>query len=1000
MRINPRMGIESGMQLFQTTGVEEQWHSVVAPWLREQAAGAWRDPRPTVILTPSRAESFYLRSRLVREGISFLGLRFWTPSDARTFLLGEISPGVELATPAEQRLIARLGAAKLAEKSDEPSLASAQRDPGLFLRAYDLLLGAGWEPAKDGAEYGRGLAREMERLLKVRKVGTQAGLHRLLRKQCAQKRAPLVGNLLVSGFNAAHWPLWDLLRAVAGVSESATVSFLAPRKFAEEVDQLWIGSWEEETGQSAEYPETPAADIAEPFAPWVDSYERGVTLEASLLDFSFLVNAGLAGQVQAIVRQALAYLRDESCQRLGIVFPEANALSLGVAEELRRLEIPLDDGTGFLQPGLFERRAWPAWISLQEEPSVERLIDWLRAMEAEGLGCGTSLGARAMAEALDGALGETLIDNLDFLGGHFAENTKWERAREMTEFLRTRIQLPESGTFSEFLAMTREVWTGQDQMPLEDINPPSWLSEADRPLSRRTFLEWLRESTDSRERTRGAEGNHFYGKVHLLIYAQMPGQTWTHLVLTGLNEGRWPRLFESGAFGSRRELMELNRQARTLNRRGRVQGGQGEGHESVHPDRGYCLLPLERQDLALRDLCAAVEGTSEAVCFTAMTAEAGRALLPSDFFVHAYQAKTGRVLDEISFSTLAKTTAEWCRGTILAEEPQVEEDISSTATAYAARRDVGQPFGRYEFAFAEPPKEPIQLPCKAWETAWNHPASVWLERIVGVTSWPDGQLAWPRAVGTWVHRWLKSALEACREEGDSKNFLPLLRAAADREARHTRERATGTLYPWWNNVWGQARAVALGLGEALAPHLPERYFLSEYSLRGPRAMALPGTTQADFELLGRIDLILVEPGAAFDPTSGSFSDCACWVIDFKTGSAKNLTVSQLEKGIGLQAMLYALAVRASGAAAVAVSLQTFDAPLKPQVQIEQIEAHVALFRSIDRMHRTGVFGMRPTPDNDYGFAPDYPMATPPIEPGVLETKWALAHGASALWSGE
>jgi hypothetical protein len=159
------------------------------------------------------------------------------------------------------------------------------------------------------------------------------------------------------------------------------------------------------------------------------------------------------------------------------------------------------------------------------------------------------------------------------------------------------------------------------------------------------------------ERTRGADGNHFYGKVHLLIYAQMTGQTWSHLILTGLNEGVWPRVFEAGAFGSRHELATLNQQARALNRLGAGQGGQGMGHETVGADRGHCLLPLERQDLALRDLCAALESTGVAACLTAMTTEGGRSLLPSDFFNHAYQAKTGRVLDEETFRSLANATS-------------------------------------------------------------------------------------------------------------------------------------------------------------------------------------------------------------------------------------------------------------------------------------------------------------------------------------------------------
>ncbi len=69
--------------------------------------------------------------------------------------------------------------------------------------------------------------------------------------------------------------------------------------------------------------------------------------------------------------------------------------------------------------------------------------------------------------------------------------------------------------------------------------------------------------------------------------------------------------------------------------------------------------------------------------------------------------------------------------------------------AHAARRDAAQPFGAYEFAYDTPPEQPVQLWCKAWEDAWNHPATVWLESVVGTAAWPEGMLSWPRAIGTW-----------------------------------------------------------------------------------------------------------------------------------------------------------------------------------------------------------------------------------------------------------
>jgi hypothetical protein len=792
-------------------------------------------------------------------------------------------------------------------------------------------------------------------------------------------------------------------------AENTTVSLLAPRYFGEKVDQLWISSWEEIAGSSIEFPVESTGEHKGSFSAWIDSYEKGVEGDVSTCDITFRAAGELSTQIQAIVLQTLEYLKRESCDRLGIVFPEPNALSLGVADHLQRLGISLDDGTGFLAPGIFERRPWRSWLRLQGEPSVQSLIGWVRACEAAEMPFAVDQGpltAHDVATTLDRALGDSLIDQLDFLALKEADSTS-----AVATFLRHRLQLPERATVAEFLTATGRAlqmlgWI--DYLSALETLSADWLRQSSWLISRRTFLEWLRESTDSKTKTRAKEGNHFYGKVHLLIYPQMPGQTWSHLILTGLNEGRWPRTHETtGAFCSRHEWMELNRQARRLNRLGVTEGGQGMGHDVMLEDHGYCLLPLEQQDLALRDLCAALSGTRSSVCLTAMTSEMGRALLPSDFFTHAYHAKTGRVLDEAVFSALAKSTAETCaRQTALLRQPTHAKNSSAssleaTRLAYAARRNAELPFGAYEFSYAQPPREPIQLPCKTWEQAWNHPASIWLERVVGVSPWPEGHLAWPRAVGTWVHRWLTTSLRACTERQTVGDFLSLLREAVDQEPARIRDLArlaNVELYPWWQHVCAQARAIALTLGEDLMPHLQDRSFLSEFRLPKGLNISLLESGPADFELKGRLDLLLVEPvSPALDPTSRILDDCSCWVIDFKTGSSGSLTEKKLEKGFGLQTVLYALAVREAGAVSIAISLHTCDATLKPQVQIEQVMAHTGLLRSLDKMHRAGVFGQRADAENEYGFAPGYPLATRLIPAEILQAKWVLTHGGAALW---
>jgi hypothetical protein len=978
------------IRLVLTAG--DLWRESAEAWL--SGAEPWRDIRPTVILTPQRAQGFYLRGRLLAAGRSLLGVRFWTPTDARTFLRGALKLPLRAATLAEQSLVARGCAEKLLldrSADDEASLLSAAQDPAAFLRAYDLLLGAGWSPARDGAAYGRELAREFEAALGRANLLTQAGLHRRLREAASLEPRP-IARVLLLGFNATHWPLWDLLQAVCLQSAEVEVALEQPDEFGAALDDLWIGSWETFAGATYEFPTTdPLPDG--PLAPLATAYESGDISTQAKTEIHFLAAAELTTQVKAVTLQALDYLRRPDCTRLGIVFPEADALALGVAEQLRALDLPVDDGTGVIRPGPFESRPWQTWLELQEERTVRRLIAWLRASEAAGRDSGLpSISAARVASLLDRALATSMVDNLDFLARQMERGDA--ESPSVAIFLRHLLVLPEESSVAGFLTATHEAlrrlkW--DDLLALLPEQAPSGLG--DTTISRRGFLAWLREAADSRERTRA--GNHFYGKVHLLVYGQLAGQRWTHLILTGLNEGVWPRLVEGDAYGSRYELAELNTRARALNRTGAVRGGQGEGHETVAPGRGHCLLPVERFDLALRDLGRALRATEQAVCLAARTQEEGRALLPSDFYGHAWQVRTGRVLDDAIFRDLAKTTAQHVRdhAALFPSVPIDTREIASTKVAYDARHDPARPFGRYEFAYAAPPESPIQLSCKMWETAFVHPSSAWLSRVVGVEAWPEGNLSWKLSLGTWAHRWLAQAVNA---GPDNAGLETRVRGAAERDAQAVQKRARELgieLYPWWRQLWAQSQAVALSLAKVLAPELTNRKALAEINLPRPLEIALPGATRATFELRGKLDLLLLEPADATASHSAlEVEGCHAWIIDFKTGADTGLTEKRLEKGRGLQIALYGLALRALGAEPVSMSVLTPGATLKRQLEETGERGGAEPFRTLEAMHRDGVFGQSDQEDRAHGFAPDYPLTTRAIPREVLKAKRALERG--------
>jgi len=229
-----------------------------------------------------------------------------------------------------------------------------------------------------------------------------------------------------------------------------------------------------------------------------------------------------------------------------------------------------------------------------------------------------------------------------------------------------------------------------------------------------------------------------------------------------------------------------------------------------------------------------------------------------------------------------------------------------------------------------------------------------------------------------------------------------LEGAIDSEMTRIQQRARAAgreLYPWWGHVAGEAKSMTLGLGRMLSPELPGKRLLTEFRLPENIEVALPGSSRADFALTGRIDLVLIEGPLALNESqikNGDFSGCACWVIDFKTGNASKLSPSTLEKGRGIQPLLYALAIRARGARSVMISLGTPDAALQPQMSVEAALEIESLFLSLERFHRAGVFGMRAQPEGDYAYSPDYPMATRFIPGNILEVKWALTHGTPGV----
>jgi PD-(D/E)XK nuclease superfamily len=996
------------------------WENVLLPWFQSAARVSWRQQEPTLVVVPFPSYAYAIKGLLLDRGVSLLGVRFVAPPKLRELF----SSKSEMALALREHLRLLLSIAgeecmKLPEdaalrekrmvKADFLAAKSVARAPDHLLRAIDQLGAAGW----DFSAVDLPALREVEARFQehVAHCGFELIHAADLRAATnAGKADPLFANVLVTGFNGAHWPLWHLLHAGVSAAKQATVLLDDPRDEARELDEAWVGTWEETFGE------------AEPISPAVNYGSDSLFTEAEMQGgtvspekYSFLVGADTTQQAEAIALMCARFLAEQKCTRVGVVFSGAGSLSRLVTSALSKLAIPHNDGFGHPVPELFESAEWRAWLQLQRGPRVNSLLRFLSALRnREELF--PELTVQGFERRLRSAHAEVLIDNLAVLQKFCAareerKDQQVAKALELIEFL------PARGSFSEFLHATEKALArlGWKQHWVEiGSRSGDWVEKIEVDFSQTLYLRWLEEIASSFGLERDATGDHPYARVHLLPIAQAQGEEWSHLIFAGFNEGSWPPA-ERGEFAREEEIQKFNRSIQQLNRRAAKQGSQGEGHSSVREGHTLYVGPSEQRQIALSQFQTLVESATQGVAFGASLVQESapdRLWNPSELFTSYYQKTHPRPLTQATMKELQRATVAWLQSTRAQDKTAKppSEDVRQTRVAYDARRDPAAPSGMYDFAIRTPSERIPILSVSEFEGLLKSPALVWLKKYLGLEGADDDSNPWSAATGQWVHRWLAQVAGI----NVGKKFVPLPVAAdIDRNIREAAERKcaeikllcqlVGKQVPdWWNSGWQNAFYLARHLGAKVATLEDWPWMATEWTIDGAASTKVNGDISLQFR--GRIDLILARQ------QSKSLQTDELWILDYKTGASKKALSparedtdkkeSQLHKklldGSALQLALYGFAVRDLGATAVFLSLLSPGVkPVLPQLSVGDMDAEADVFQELARMQQTGVFGMRGLLRSDWTFSRDYPLATLAIEQDILEERWEITHPALA-----
>lgn len=989
------------------------WENALLPWFNRVALASLESQEPVAVVIPSRARANFYRKELLASGLALIGIKFLTPPQLRELLLR--ATGLKLPLREHLRLLLAVTADDVANRSTssatQRSVAkSIARDPDNFLRAFDQLRAAGCELKELEPPILRDVATMLEQRVHDSGFAFVHNADRFL-GESDDDAAIEFGDLLVSDFEGAHWPLWPLLRAAVRRSRRATVLLKDPRDEARDLDETWVGTWEEHFGETVTIP--PLPNETAPFTELTQPLESPAAVAARkgnpLPHVHFLLGRDPGEQARAIAAVTLAFLNDESSNSVGILLPGPGALARLVAHNLDAIGIPHNDSIAHAMRGTFDDEEWRAWLGFQHRPQLRALLRFLNH-SAVAVELFPKVPLREIEKTLRRACGDILINDVRVLA-EYCSRASGPKISAVADGLRSIRLLPEQAGIEQFLKNTlsifRELKWRERAAELERLSR-DWTGALTGDFSRQHFLRWLTELFAESALCRNTHGDHPYARVQLLRYDHAENQTWSHLVLGGLNEGVWPKRDDESPFLADEQVAALNASLRSANKRAKKEGRFGSGQTIVREGATLCLGARERRDLALRQLLNTIESTTAEIAVTAQlyqTSPREQAINPSEFFARLFFNVRGQALSQREIERIHLHTIDWlARSDSLGEAKPNVVDLDQTVVAYHARRRAEQPFGEYEFAFRKdlPPSKQISLSATDTARLFSSPALVWMKNFLRVESEEGNVVSWNPATGQWVHRWLATVAShsddkrfvpkpspteiVARVEAAAENFrteVTTIVAAAD-ELRHRDKQA---LPDWWLSGWRNARYLAGRFAEELGHTGNWSQVATEWILDSPQVIKLGD--RHELHVRGRVDLLLAR-------SDGSTKEL--WIVDYKTGMAMALKShrtalrKQLADGNGVQICIYALAFRELGWRDICVSLLTRETGLEqPQANLCDIEAQADIWKEIARMEESGVFGMLGELRSKFTFTGIYPLATLAIDKDFLREKWRRTH---------
>ncbi len=957
------------VRIFTYDHFEGLWVGAIHPWMEAARRQALMDSAPWVVLAPDVVRRDYLKQKLAYSGSSaVLGVRFLTPGQLRTLLLeqGSTADAGKLATGEDLQAVARAVAAQSA--AEDRRLLPLLKDASGFTRAWD-----GWTAARASPDCwaeGWNLFRQsFEAVLSETGLCSTAQADwKLL--ACQENPQPLLGGLFIWGFTYDQAALYPLLLAAAKHAREATLAFPQLRESLKE--SVWLGSFEQAFGRSAEMLTSGDNQTTTTLHSWALAAEFGESVENAGDQTEFRLFGDRESEAAFLVHWAENQLRQIPNARIGIVLPREPTLAREVVRLAQARMLPVHDAIGHFPVAPLQQRLFGAWVSYQKTALIgeaQKLLELLPYLEGGDERETCIREANTIIREWQNAGQDCFSTDATLIRAYLHATSPANRFFEQWPLL------PVSAEPRALLEQAEPVLKKLGFMNSLEALSATWKNWKG-AVSRSIWIDWLYGSLRIPGKQRAPQARNSFAPIQIIHYHQVGSQHWTHLAFGGMNEGLVPEIFAESPYW-------VPDTPGTHLLRSRKMGIFGEGHETLQPDKGFLPGEQEQRNATWRGILDAISATSHSVLCSAVWNEDAtdrQASVLSQPFLQLLQAASARnpirlesLLSRVRIESLDKVPpqAGW-------------NSVEQTLTAIRKRHDPSYPFDGYSFCRESSLDFNSSLAARQWEAFLSRPASVWLEACCHLRPHENLEDGFKLKLirGNQVHRLLAGKVPS-RKLGSIEDWRQEIDQFAGswlKRVQSAHEKAGQSVPRWWLQIRGLICQDAMALLDGMKglSLTADTQVHSEWNLPSDTSIWLSEEWQMGVR--GKVDCLLEIPSR--EPV----------IVDFKTGKDKPISEKALQKGQGLQVLIYGLACAGLRSDSIGLCILTpRDALGSVQLSVVSGQDPSGLLIPLCQSVNQGLFGESETIRSEHAFVGSYPLTTMALPRHVWLEKWNRTH---------